>query len=128
MGLFVIKRGLSIKGGSVHMIDVNIFRDSANVMKTDDALTVAGLFTATAGFATARGGTVTGGTVDLAGGTAFLVPYHTVSPSVSSNGHLTALQKANRSYLLYQMGGTPCYITLPQVTAGTMLVTVGGTP
>lgn len=116
MGLFfIVGRSLSVKGGSIHMKDVNLYRSAANVMKSDDALTVAGTVTASLA-------------LDASGGTVLKVPYHTVSPNVDANGHLTFLQKGNRSYLLYHMGGTPCYITMPQVTAGTMLVTVAGTP
>lgn len=129
MGFLKIRRSLDVAGGSVHIgADTNLYRTSANILKTDDALTVTGLTTMTAGFVTARGGTVTAGTVDLATGTALVIPHHTASPTVNKNGHLTFLQKANRSYLLYQAGGTPCYMTLPQVTEGTILVTVGGTP
>jgi len=108
MGFYKIKRALAVAGGSVHIgADTNIYRSAANVLKTDDALTVALALTAP---------------------TKLVAPYTTDSGTVDTNGQIQFEQKSNRSYLLYQCGGTPCYITLPQVTAGTMLVTVGGTP
>ncbi len=134
MGYFYIKRGLAVKGGSVLIgADCNLIRDAADRLATDDAFRVGGT-------ANLQGATRIGGAATLAAnlthsagtaafqGTALVLPYHTVSPDVNNNGQFAVLQKGNRSYLLYQAGGTPCYITLPQVTAGTMLVTVGGTP
>ena len=128
MGFYKIRRSLAVGGGSVQLgADVNLYRSAANVLKTDDALTVVGTLTASGattltGLATASAG------LDASGGTKMLLPYATATPDINSNGQFQTIQKGNRSYLLYYLGGTPCYITLPQVTAGTMLVTVGGTP
>ena len=122
MGFFKIKGALALGGGSVQLgADVNLYRSAANVLKTDDGLNVAlastltGLATLSAGF-------------NAQGGTQGILPYGTASPTIDQNGEVFVLQKGNRSYLCYQAGGTPCYITLPQVTAGTALYTVGGTP
>ena len=122
MGYFKIRRSLAIAGGSVNIgADTNLYRNSANVLKTDDALTVTGALTASALITASIG-------VDAAGGTKLTVPYATATPNINANGQLQMLQKANRSYLLYYAGGTPCYIALPQVSEGTALFTVGGTP
>ncbi len=128
MGYTKIRRALAIGGGSVQLgADVNIYRTSANVLKTDDALTVAGTLTAS-GASTLTGIATVSAGMDASGGTKLTVPYATTTPNINANGQLQMLQKSNLSYLLYYCGGTPCYIQLPQVTAGTMLVTVGGTP
>lgn len=129
MGFFKIRRNLVVGGGSVQLgADVGLFRDSANVARTNDALTVDGIITASAGISSTKGGTVTGGTTDIGGATALIVPYQVATPDVNKNGHFSFLQKGDRSYMLYEMGGTPCYITLPQVTSATALFTIGGTP
>ena len=122
MGYMQIRGGITIKSATAQINigpDCDLYRDSANVMKTDDALTVAGTLTGE-GAVTATG--------TLTASSKLVVPYSTAVPTVSSNGQLEFIQRNDRSYLIYQAGGTPCYVTLPQVTGGTALYTVGGTP
>ena len=111
MGYVTTRQAIRVKGGAHFAGTVGIVGAST----LTGAVTVNGAMTA-------------GSTVNMSGATAVYMPYHTVSPNVDTNGQIAVLQKGNRSYLLYQAGGTPCYITLPQVTAGTALYTVGGTP
>ena len=123
MGYISIERGgVRFKGGA-H------FNGTAGFASTSEFTGLATFGAATInGVTTVNGALTAGSTISFAGGTSFRVPYHTVSPNVDANGQIAVLQKGNRSYLLYYAGGTPCYLTLPQVTAGTILVTVGGTP
>ena len=113
---------IAVGGGRVQLgADVNLYRSAANTLKTDDGLNVPLTSTLTGKITPSAG-------MDASGGPILAVPYATASPTVDTNGHLSYVQKGNRSYMLYRAGGTPCYMTLPQVTGGTILVTVGGTP
>lgn len=126
MGYFKTRRALAVGGGSVHIgADTNLYRSSANVLKTDDALTVAGASTLT-GAVTANGGVDSSGTVTLTG--RLVAPYGTASPTIASNGQIVVYTKSNVSYLGVYVGGTPNYIAFPATTHGTVTVTVGGTP
>lgn len=116
MGFRKIYGSLTVTGGSVNLgADTNFYRSAANVIKTDDALTVTGIVTASAG-------------VNAQGGTSFVAPYATASPTVDANGHISFVQKGDRSYLSFQCGGTPFHVMFPQTTHGTITTTVGGTP
>lgn len=138
MGYFKIRRALAVSGGSVNIgADTNIYRTSANVLKTDDALTVTGTLTASAaatvgttlgvtGKATLNGGVDSSGTITLTG--RLVAPHGTASPTIATNGQVVVYTKSNVSYLGVHIGGTPNYIAFPAATHGTITVTVGGTP
>lgn len=126
MGFFKVKRNLAIAGGSVQLgADTNLYRDSANALKTDDALTVAGAFTPT-GAVVANGGISSSGTVTVTG--KLVAPYGTASPTIATNGQIVVYTKSDVSYLGVYIGGTPNYIGFPNATHGTVTITVGGTP
>ncbi len=61
MGLFKVRRTLALVAGTVDFgADCNLYRNSANVLKTDDALTVTGALVATGGINASAPGTVLG--------------------------------------------------------------------
>ncbi len=138
MGLFRVRRNLVVNGGSVQIgADVGIYRSAANRLDTDDALQVAG--TANLVGAVRHGGALTQvGAATMAAasfsgsavfsGTPVVLPYGTVSPGDAVNGEFNIYHRAAVAYLSFRSGGTPYSIALPNVTAGTMLVTVGSPP
>ena len=122
MGYFKTRRALAVGGGFVQIgADTNLYRTAANVLKTDDALTVAGVSTLT-GLSTLSAG------FNAAAGTQAALPYSTASPTVDTNGQIGFTQKGNRTYLTFYAGGTPFHVMFPQTTHGTITTTVGGTP
>ena len=127
MGFFVIRNSVAVKGGSVQIgADANIYRSAANVLKTDDALTVVGTLTAS-------GAQVHTGALSQAGsatfsGTPFVVPYETSSPTLGANGDLRLYLKAGIPRLAFQVGGTVYAIALPLTTHGTITITAGSLP
>lgn len=133
MGFFVIRNSLAVKGGSVQIgADTNLYRDSANVLKTDDALTVVGTLTAAGaqthtGALTQTGPATYNGSVNFAG-TPFKVPYATSSPTLGANGDLRMYLKVGIPYLAVQIGGTAYAIALPKTTDGTITVTANSLP
>ncbi len=139
MGFFVVGN-LKMRGGSVQLgADTNLYRKAANQLATDDGMHVAGTagvvgaaqFTAAVTALSTLGvtGIITASAgVNAAAGTLLAVPYGTASPTVNANGAISFVQKADRSYLTFQAGGTPFHIMFPQTTHGTITVTVGGTP
>lgn len=132
MGFFKIRGSLSVgsgsSGGSVNINpDVNIYRGAANRLVTDDAFQVGGTANLT-GTVRAGGILTAAAGVNAAAGTVFAAPYATASPTIDTNGHIGFLQKGDRSYLVFQAGGTPFAIMFPQTSHGTVTVTVGGTP
>ena len=121
MGFFVIRRALAVRGGSVQLgADVNLVRDAANRLRTDDAFQVGGT-------ANLDGATRIGGSATFAG-TPFVVPYGTASPTLSPNGDLRVYHKSAVARLAFQSGGTAYVIALPTATNGTITVSVGTIP
>lgn len=127
MGFFKIKRGLAVAGGTVQIgADTGIYRSAANVLTTDDGLTVAGTLTPQGAV------TQTGGAVSLGGTTTvtnrLVVPYGTASPTIATNGQVHIYHKSNVAYLAIRSGGTPMYLAFPTSSDGTPTITIGGTP
>jgi len=120
MGFFKVRRSLAVTGGSVNIgADCNLYRSAANVLTSDDALTLTGTLTP-------NGAVNAAGTVTTSG--RLVIPHGTASPTVATDGQLFVYTKANVSRLGVRINGTPNYIAFPAATNGTVTVTVGGTP
>ena len=126
MGLFKIRRALAVGGGSVQIgADCNVYRTSANVLKTDDGLTVSGVLTASSTL-TASGAVNASGTVTLTG--RLVAPYGTASPTVATNGQVLLVHHTHVPYLVVRSGGTTYHMAFPTATHGTPTFTANGTP
>lgn len=138
MGYFKVKQALAISGGSVLLgADTNLYRSAANILATDDALSVGGtvLVKKTSGGTT----TIDGGTVTVPGqlvnsgsavfsGTPFIIPTGGTPTNLRSNGAMYLASVNDVNYLLFRVGGTPISVGLPATTHGTLTITVNSLP
>lgn len=101
--MFKIRRSLVIVGGSALLgADVNLYRSAANALKTDDGFIV--------------------------GGTPFVAPYSTTSPTLDVNGQIAVYQKGGTPRLAVRLAGTVINIELPTTTGGTAFYRVASPP
>lgn len=128
MGFFKTRRSLAVGGGSVLIgADVNIYRSAANVLKTDDALTVASTLTAQAALTQSGGAVTLGGTTTVTN--KLIVPAGTATPTMGTvDGEIRAYTKNNKPYLAMVFGGSSFVMQFPVTTDGTAAFTAGGTP
>lgn len=105
---FTVRGALRVKEGTVQVgADVNLYRNAANVLKTDDSFTVVG---------------------SLTSGTAFVAPYGTSSPAPVTNGQIAVYHKTHVPRLVVYSGGTAYCVAFPAATHGTITVTVNSVP
>jgi hypothetical protein len=91
------------QAGSVDLgADCNLYRDAANKLKTDDGLAV--------------------------GGTPFIAPYSTSSPTLNANGQIAIYHKGGTPWVGFYIGGTPYVMQVPTSDGGTPVFTVNSTP